>query len=110
MVERPEARPGARRPGSGRMTDGRVDLALELGVPAERIDTVVDVEAAERNGVRTDGNMAGARIEVVAELATLIARGELESRSPLRNAANPEKRTTGLEPATFGLGSRRSTN
>jgi hypothetical protein len=24
----------------------------------------------------------------------------------LRNAANPEKRTTGLEPATFGLGSR----
>jgi hypothetical protein len=28
----------------------------------------------------------------------------------MRNAANPEKRTTGLEPATFGLGSRRSTN
>jgi hypothetical protein len=28
----------------------------------------------------------------------------------MRNRANREKRTTGVEPATFGLGSRRSTN
>jgi NADPH:quinone reductase-like Zn-dependent oxidoreductase len=58
--------------------DGYVDLALELGVPAERIDTIADVEAARRHGVRTDGNRAGARIEVVAELADLVAAGELE--------------------------------
>jgi hypothetical protein len=104
MVERPEARPGARRPGSGRMTDGCVDLALELGVPAERIDTIVDVEAAERNGVRTDGNMAGARIEVVAELATLIARGELEIPIAPAKRCQPRKADDGSRTRDLRLG------
>lgn len=58
--------------------DGYVDLAVELGVAPERIDTIIDWDAADRHGTRTDGNMAGARREVLAELAGMIAAGRLE--------------------------------
>lgn len=58
--------------------DGYVDLALSLGVPTDRIDTVIDFAAAEKYGVKTDGNAVGSRAEVLAELAALIERGELE--------------------------------
>lgn len=57
---------------------GYVDLAIELGVAPERIDTIIDWDAAQRHGVRTEGNMAGASAETLAELAGLIAEGELE--------------------------------
>lgn len=58
---------------------GYVELALELGVAPERIDTIADFEASQRHpGVRTDGNMAGASPETLAELAALIAEGRLE--------------------------------
>ena len=35
--------------------DGYVELALALGVAAERIDTIVDFAAAAKHGVKTDG-------------------------------------------------------
>jgi len=57
---------------------GYVDLAIELGVAPQRINTIIDWEAAERHGVKTDGNMAGASADVLAELARLIADGRLE--------------------------------
>jgi len=57
---------------------GYVDLAISLGVAPERIDTIADWTAAERHGVKTDGNMVGARAEVLAELAGLIDAGRLE--------------------------------
>lgn len=57
---------------------GYVDLAITLGVGPERIDTIVDWEAAARHGVLTDGNIVGARGEVLAELAQRIADRELE--------------------------------
>jgi NADPH:quinone reductase-like Zn-dependent oxidoreductase len=55
-----------------------VELALALGVAPERIDTIADFAAIEKYGVKGDGNYAGARAEVLAELAGLIAAGELE--------------------------------
>jgi NADPH:quinone reductase-like Zn-dependent oxidoreductase len=55
-----------------------VELALELGVSPERIDTIADFQAAQRYGVKTQGNAAGASAEVLAELARLIEAGELE--------------------------------
>jgi len=55
-----------------------VRLALDLGVPPERIDTIVHLDGAERFGVKTDGNLAGGTAAVLAELAELIAAGELE--------------------------------
>jgi len=57
---------------------GYVDLALELGVRPARIDTIVDWDRAAQVGAKTDGNMVGARAEVLAELAELVAQGELE--------------------------------
>lgn len=57
---------------------GYVDLALELGVAPERIDTIKDLAAAARHGVKTDGNAQAATIEVVAELAALVDKGELD--------------------------------
>jgi NADPH:quinone reductase-like Zn-dependent oxidoreductase len=57
---------------------GYVDLAIELGVAPERIDTIIDWDASERHGTQTDGNMAGASAEVLAELAQRIADGELD--------------------------------
>jgi NADPH:quinone reductase-like Zn-dependent oxidoreductase len=58
---------------------GYVELAIELGVAPERIDTIADPTAPERHpGVKLDGNMAGASPETLAELAALIAEGRLE--------------------------------
>jgi NADPH:quinone reductase-like Zn-dependent oxidoreductase len=55
-----------------------VELALELGVEPSRIDTIANFEAVARYGVKAEGNAAGASASVLAELAGLIAAGELE--------------------------------
>lgn len=57
---------------------GYVDLAIDLGVPPARIDTIIDHAAAARHGAKTDGNAAGGTAEVLAELAALVDKGELE--------------------------------
>jgi NADPH:quinone reductase-like Zn-dependent oxidoreductase len=57
---------------------GYVDLAISLGIAPERIDTIVDWTAARRSGAKTDGNMAGARADVLGELAELIDSGRLD--------------------------------
>jgi NADPH:quinone reductase-like Zn-dependent oxidoreductase len=58
---------------------GYVQLAVEeLGVAPERIDTIIDWEAAGRYGAKTEGNAAGSSPEVLAELAAMIDRGELD--------------------------------
>lgn len=57
---------------------GYVDLAVDLGVSPDRIDTVADMAAAEKHGAKTDGNMVAGTAEVVAELVALIEKGELE--------------------------------
>ena len=38
---------------------GYVELALELGVPPERIDTIADFAAGQKYGVKADGSAAG---------------------------------------------------
>jgi NADPH:quinone reductase-like Zn-dependent oxidoreductase len=58
--------------------DGYVDLALELGVRPDRIDTIIDFAAAQRHGVKTDGNAVGGNAEVLAEVAGLIDKGVVE--------------------------------
>jgi NADPH:quinone reductase-like Zn-dependent oxidoreductase len=58
---------------------GYVKLAVEeLGVSPDRIDTVIDWGAAEEYGAKIDGSGAGSSPEVLAELAGMIDRGELE--------------------------------
>jgi NADPH:quinone reductase-like Zn-dependent oxidoreductase len=55
-----------------------VQLALELGVEPSRVDTIANFEAVARYGVKAEGNAAGASAGVLAELAGLIADGQLE--------------------------------
>jgi NADPH:quinone reductase-like Zn-dependent oxidoreductase len=57
---------------------GYVELALELGVEPDRIDTIADFAAIEQHGVRGEGNAAGGGAKTIAELAGLIADGRLE--------------------------------
>lgn len=59
--------------------DGYVEIAVELGVPVERIDTIIDWAGAQRFGAKTAGlatieNPAAA----LSELADLVAAGEIE--------------------------------
>jgi NADPH:quinone reductase-like Zn-dependent oxidoreductase len=73
-----------------RQADGKVDafidtfgadyvqLALELGVEPSRIDTIVRFDAVGDYGVKAEGSAAGASADVLAELAGLIADGQLE--------------------------------
>ena len=57
---------------------GYVDLAVRLGVPKERIDTIIDWAAAQQAGTKMEGVAAAEEpAAVLAELADLAAAGEL---------------------------------
>jgi NADPH:quinone reductase-like Zn-dependent oxidoreductase len=56
-----------------------VEFAInELGVEPSRVDTIVRFDAVREYGVKSEGNAAGASAANLAELARLIAAGELE--------------------------------
>jgi NADPH:quinone reductase-like Zn-dependent oxidoreductase len=55
-----------------------VQLALALGVEPSRIDTIVRFDAVAEYGVKAEGSAAGAGVATLAELAGLIAAGQLE--------------------------------
>jgi NADPH:quinone reductase-like Zn-dependent oxidoreductase len=57
--------------------DGYVELAVTLGVPPERINTIIDFAGAQKYGVRTDGSSAATSRETLASVANMIAWGEL---------------------------------
>ncbi|MBN3454687.1 NADP-dependent oxidoreductase [Mycobacterium sp. DSM 3803] len=58
---------------------GYVAIAVdELGVAPERVDTIIDFAAVGRYGVKSAGNAEGSDIAIVAELAGLVAAGELQ--------------------------------
>jgi NADPH:quinone reductase-like Zn-dependent oxidoreductase len=57
---------------------GYVELALKLGVPTNRIDTIIDFAAAAKYGVKAEGNQVAATAEVLGQLAGLLAAGRLE--------------------------------
>ena len=57
---------------------GYVELALDLGVPPERIDTIIDYAAVEKHGVKAEGHRAGARADVLVDPAGMISEGTLE--------------------------------
>lgn len=50
----------------------------ELGVEPSRVDTIANFDAVREYGVKSEGNAAGASAATLAELAQLIAAGELE--------------------------------
>ena len=57
---------------------GYVDLAIKMSVPADRINTIIDFEAAAKYGVKAQGSQAAANVAVLGELAGLIDTGKLD--------------------------------
>ncbi|MGH9715653.1 MAG: NADP-dependent oxidoreductase [Candidatus Acidiferrales bacterium] len=57
---------------------GYVKLAVELGVPRDRINTIIDFAAAKEYGVKAEGGQSAKSASVLAELAGLVASGGLE--------------------------------
>jgi NADPH:quinone reductase-like Zn-dependent oxidoreductase len=58
---------------------GYVAMAIEdLRIPREKVDTIADFDAVKRFGVQSKGGADAATAAVLAELADLVARGELE--------------------------------
>src|ERR1700722_994783 len=57
---------------------GYVKLAVELGVPRDRIQTIIDFAAVREYGVKSEGSNAARNAPVLAELAALVASGDLE--------------------------------
>ena len=55
-----------------------VQIALDLGVAPDRVDTIANFEAVEKFGVKAEGNAAGASPAHLADLAKLIEAGEVE--------------------------------
>jgi NADPH:quinone reductase-like Zn-dependent oxidoreductase len=56
---------------------GYVELALELGVGRDRIDTIIDFAAAQKHGVKAHGSAEAASRETLATIAELVAWGEI---------------------------------
>lgn len=58
---------------------GYVAMAIEdLAIPPDRVNTIADFPAVERFGVQSAGGADASSAAVVAELAGLVARGELD--------------------------------
>jgi NADPH:quinone reductase-like Zn-dependent oxidoreductase len=57
--------------------DGYVDLAVELGIAPERIDTIIDYAAAHKTGARTEASSDASTTEALGHLAGLVASGDL---------------------------------
>jgi NADPH:quinone reductase len=55
-----------------------LDLAVDLGVPANRIETVVAIGRAMELGAKSDGRHNASTPEILAELADLVATGAIE--------------------------------
>ncbi|HEY6499090.1 MAG TPA: NADP-dependent oxidoreductase [Streptosporangiaceae bacterium] len=55
-----------------------VQIALDLGVAPARVDTIANFAAVKKFGVKAEGNAAGASTANLADLAKLIAAGEIE--------------------------------
>ncbi len=55
-----------------------VQLAVDLGVAPERIDTIVSFQKAAEVGAKTEGSMDASTPEVLAEMADLVATGAID--------------------------------
>jgi len=55
-----------------------VKLAIDVGVALGRINTIIDFAAAKQYGVKSEGSERAKNAAVLAELAGLVASGDLE--------------------------------
>jgi len=57
---------------------GYVELAIKLGIPADKINTIIDFAAVEKYKIKAEGSAAASTAKVLGELAQMINDGELE--------------------------------
>jgi NADPH:quinone reductase-like Zn-dependent oxidoreductase len=55
-----------------------LQLAVDLGVPRDRIETIASFEKAQELGVKSDGSATASTPEVLTEMADLVASGAIE--------------------------------
>jgi NADPH:quinone reductase len=55
-----------------------LDLAVELGVPRDRIETIASFAKAQELGVKAEGSGTASTPEVLTEMANLVASGTVE--------------------------------
>ncbi|ORV10738.1 NADP-dependent oxidoreductase [Mycobacterium celatum] len=55
-----------------------IQLAVDLGVPPERIETIISFAKAGEVGAKTEGSMDASTPEVLAEMAELVASGAID--------------------------------
>ena len=55
-----------------------VQLAVDLGIAPDRIDTIISYAKAAEVGAKTEGSSDGTSTEVLAEMAGLVASGRIE--------------------------------
>jgi NADPH:quinone reductase-like Zn-dependent oxidoreductase len=56
-----------------------VRLAVELGVPRDRIETIISFDAAKEYGTKAEGSGDASTTEILAEVAELVASGQIET-------------------------------
>jgi NADPH:quinone reductase len=55
-----------------------VELAVDLGIPRNRIETIASFEKAQELGVKAEGSGTASTPEVLTEMANLVASGAIE--------------------------------
>ena len=55
-----------------------LQLAVDLGITPQRIETIISFEKAQELGTRAEGSGAGSTTEILSEMADLVASGQIE--------------------------------
>jgi NADPH2:quinone reductase len=55
-----------------------VELAVDLGIPSDRIETIISFQKAAEVGAKAEGSGDASTTEVLSEMAELVASGEIE--------------------------------
>ena len=81
--------------------DDYIRLAIDLGVPRDRIETIIAFQAAQEYGVKSEGSSTASTPEVLSEMADLVASGRIDGadRRDLPTRSGPRGlRGTGAAP------------
>jgi NADPH:quinone reductase len=57
--------------------NGYVDLAVELGLPVDRIETIIDFAAVQKYGIKGEGSSDASSVDVLSRVAELVSWGRL---------------------------------
>ncbi len=57
--------------------DGYCQVAIDLGISPERVNTIADFEAAQRLGVKAEASAQASSSPIVSEIAAMVAGGEV---------------------------------